>query len=809
VGPAVIFTPPNLFPLMACKAFSLMIRHGNTAYSGISCTSYGLMILKGMGNVKVAYQWGQIAMQLSEKFEINSVKCQTRFLVNTFFVHWKEPLKNTLEPLQSNYWYGLENGNIEYATYSAFNYCQNAFFCGENLKIVTQENHKFYERFKIHGNKFAFDMHNICAQACLNLFELGKNPTILSGKVFSEEKMIDFFNKTNGKRELFKIYLYKLILSYLFEKYDEAERSAREAECCKKSALGNHEIVIFYFYSTLNLLALISKYSGISRKHLLRKVYKNIKLFRQFVMLAPMNCLHKLFLIEAELCRVTGQVEKASLFFDKAIIKATENDYPNDLALVFELAGRFYQYQLKEQLSREFIINAYKNYQHWGAFNKVSHLEQKYPYLYEKSNTGLSQNGAKELSLASNVHAERTLQDFDIQTIMKAAAAISSEVQLDELLKKLLRISVENAGAQQGYFILRNGEEFLIEAVGSINLEHEVILQSVPLKGNKLVSEAIVQFVYVTRDSLVLENAIQHSHFCSDPIITQKRSKSILCMPIIQQGEVIGLLYLENELMTDAFTQNRIELLKLLAGQMAISLQNALNEQKKINAFLERENLIKKINQHEQELLKTKLEIQEQTYYNISEELHDNIGQVLSLIKINISNIDFSLPDVAKEKLLESKSLLTKVIRDIRDLSKILNTDFIDDIGLIGAIDQQLQYLKKTGLYVAELSVKGEIYKDDSQRELVVFRIVQELLNNIVRHAEATSIDIIIDYQAEKLLITVQDNGRGFDMLSQKLDENAGQGLHNIQNRITLINGTIVFESGPESGTKVTIDLPR
>ncbi len=207
----------------------------------------------------------------------------------------------------------------------------------------------------------------------------------------------------------------------------------------------------------------------------------------------------------------------------------------------------------------------------------------------------------------------------------------------------------------------------------------------------------------------------------------------------------------------------------------------------------------------EKQLLQTQLEIQEQTFQNISLEIHDNIGQALSFIKLNINTIDIDERDAAKEKLTESKTLLTKVIQDLRDLSKTLNTDFINEIGLANAIEQQLNILQKTGVYSTLLSVNGEAEKYQLQRELVVFRIVQELLNNIVKHAEAVSINIAMDYQAEKLLITVTDNGKGFDALT----ETNGLGLRNMLNRMTLINGFITINSKPGEGTNAVIELPK
>ncbi|MDQ2721425.1 MAG: ATP-binding protein [Bacteroidota bacterium] len=221
-----------------------------------------------------------------------------------------------------------------------------------------------------------------------------------------------------------------------------------------------------------------------------------------------------------------------------------------------------------------------------------------------------------------------------------------------------------------------------------------------------------------------------------------------------------------------------------------------------------KEYLAEKINlqnNFQQELLKTQLEIQEQTFQNISQEIHDNIGQTLSFIKLNINTVSYEVSGPDKEKLTESKNLLTKVIQDLRDLSKTLNTDFIKEIGLVKAIEQQLQILQKTGVYKTELMVTGEAFELSLHFNLVVFRVVQEALNNAVKHAEASSINISINYQSDELVIIVKDNGKGCDI--EELESNKGIGFRNMVNRMQLIKGSVKVNSISEKGTSIIIQL--
>jgi two-component system, NarL family, sensor kinase len=212
----------------------------------------------------------------------------------------------------------------------------------------------------------------------------------------------------------------------------------------------------------------------------------------------------------------------------------------------------------------------------------------------------------------------------------------------------------------------------------------------------------------------------------------------------------------------------------------------------------------------QQELLKTRLEIQEDTFRNISQEIHDNIGQALSFVKLNLNTVDPYNSALVIDKLAESRQLITKTIQDLRDIAKSLNTDFISEIGLQVAIEQQLQMIERTKQYQTSFSIKGEVLKNNPQRELVVYRIVQELLNNIVKHADANSINIEMQYLSEKLIITVQDNGKGFDIIAARsVEMNTGLGLRNMTNRMNMIKGTIDIYSSAGAGTKAIIEIPK
>jgi signal transduction histidine kinase len=212
----------------------------------------------------------------------------------------------------------------------------------------------------------------------------------------------------------------------------------------------------------------------------------------------------------------------------------------------------------------------------------------------------------------------------------------------------------------------------------------------------------------------------------------------------------------------------------------------------------------------EKEILESRLEIQEQTFKNISQEIHDNIGQVLSLAKLNINTMDGNNPGDLHEKIQDSRDLITKAIQDLRDLSKSMNTDFITEIGLVKAVEYEMELLKKVKTYHTTLRIEGHPLRLSAQHELILFRIFQEVVNNIIKHAKASEIAIQLCFEHHRLEFEISDNGQGF--ISPSGHENAppsdGLGIRNMQNRARLIGADFIIDSTLGGGTHVTLNVP-
>lgn len=212
----------------------------------------------------------------------------------------------------------------------------------------------------------------------------------------------------------------------------------------------------------------------------------------------------------------------------------------------------------------------------------------------------------------------------------------------------------------------------------------------------------------------------------------------------------------------------------------------------------------------EKEILESKLEIQEQTLKNISQEIHDNIGQALSLVKLNINTMNYREPEQLQHKIADSRQLITKVIQDLRDLSRSLNTDYIMESGLSKAVEYELDMIKKSGEFQVKLETEGNQYRLENQQELILFRIVQEALHNIIKHSKATMIGVTILFKPELFTLKITDNGVGFN--ASQLENNNykkfGLGLRNMNSRANIINTSFNLTSSIDEGTVITLTLP-
>jgi len=562
---------PAMLPPIIFTMVSNSIQYGNSAASAHGYGFYGILLCGALGDIEAGYNSGKLALELLDKFEATELKCRVIQLFNVFMRHWKEPLKNTLAPLASCVQIGMEIGDLEYGCYSAMNYCSYSFFAGEALESVEEKYVNYIDLMSNLQQDFQLAYAKIGGQLVLNLLDRAENPGALTGKFFDEETYLPAFIAANNQMSIFTVYLAKLILFYLFQDYSHAVEYAEKATEYEVSVVGFLYVAEKNFYQSLSLLAWCSLSPG-EQKQPLETVAANQAKMQEWAKYAAVNFQHKYDLVEAERSRVLGQNWQAAELYEMAIKGARENGYIQEEALAYELAAEFYLDRGIEKIAQTYLKEAHYGYTRWGAKAKVEDLEAKYPQLgnLSKSRTPISSTITTSHPTATSTGRGEAL---DLATVMKASQAISGEIVLSKLLEKLMKIIIENAGAQVGYLIWESQGKMAIEASSHVDDRQVTVLQSVPIDDR--VPASLLNYVTRTEETVVQHDAVNVGKFTNDPYIQGHQTKSILCAPLINQGKLIGIVYLENNLTTGAFTPERVEVLQILSGQAAIAIENA------------------------------------------------------------------------------------------------------------------------------------------------------------------------------------------------------------------------------------------
>ncbi len=579
---------PLLLPLLVFEEVKLSLDYGNTDESTYAYACYGLILCGIVGDIETGHQFGQLALTVLAQFENQKLKARTMMVVNNNVRLWKEPLQHTVAPLLIAYESGLETGDVEYAVLCAYNYCINSYFAGKELGQLEAEMSSYSLLMEKLKQTNTLNYQKMYWQVVSHLIRGADHPQQLVGELYNEFTMLPLHEQTSDRYALCCLYLHKLILSYLFRQSQSAFENAGMTAQYLDGLTAVYPLPLFYFYDSLAALGVYKNRTEAEQEVLRNQVEANQEKMKKWAGFAPDNFLHKYELVEAEKARVFGDIAEAIAGYDRAILHARESQYIQEEALANELAGEFHLQRGSQQIAQFYLTEAYYGYVRWSANAKVKFLEKKYPLVLARVTQRsvirpfsiqetISSLGTTSTSISQDSSA------LDMTTVMKAALALSEELVLDKFLNKLMRVILENAGAQTGFLILEQDGKQVIQAAG--NIEEEIVTTTIPgieisctgisLEDFSCLPLSIINYVHRTGEVLVLNNAAIESVFMTDPYITAKQPKSILCFPITYQGQTVAILYLENNLSTGVFTHDRLEVLQLLSSQAAISLENA------------------------------------------------------------------------------------------------------------------------------------------------------------------------------------------------------------------------------------------
>ena len=523
---ATYIAAPALLPLTLCKQVDLSVQYGHASVSPFAYANYGLLLCGVVEDIDSGYQFGQLALSLLSKLNAKEITAKTVVIVNIFTRHWKEHLRESLEPLHSTYSSGLETGDLEFAAFGLVVYSYFAYFSGKELTLLEKEIATYRDAVSKIKQETALHYLEIYGQTVLNLLGRSENTWRIEGEAYNEQIELPLHQQANDQTGIYFLYLNKIKLCYLFNKYSEAIDNITIAENHLSAVIGLPHVPLFYFYDSLVRIAVYYDTPQSEQQSLLDRVQANQEKIQKWAHHAPMNHLHKFYLVEAERYQVLGEKIEAIEMYDKAIALAKENEYINEEALAHETGCQILLVMGKETIAQAYMQNAHYSYQLWGAIAKVEDLEKKYPqFLARTSAKTTTQTKVNRKTTVPTTTSTNLGDTLDLATVMKASQAISGEIVLSKLLERLMKIAIENAGAQKGFLILEKAGNWAIEAEGSVKKDEVSVLLLLPLNAEadsgetpKLAS-AIAHYVIRTQENVLLNNATQEGQFTRDPYI--------------------------------------------------------------------------------------------------------------------------------------------------------------------------------------------------------------------------------------------------------------------------------------------------
>jgi predicted ATPase/signal transduction histidine kinase len=841
MGPPTYRSHQRLWSVICAKAVNLCWQYGNTPEIGYIYPAFGGLRGYALNNYQGTSDLLDVTLQLMPAFNNKSALSVAYLMIGSSLRHWSHPLKVATEDYLSSYQVGLESSNLQYAAYAFGHNMYCRFYQSVRLKKLFNEiteSLAFSQKYK---NQWAIDLF-IGGQIIISE---------LMGTHF-ETSEPEYLEQCRQHKNSQVICIYNILKSqslFFFERLDEALDYGRQAET-EIVNVAPQGLLTYVHHCFIYALLLIAHYPKIA-DHQKSESWEKISTYQQQLTIwaenCPANFRHLSCLVKAEMARISGNLLEAIEFYDLAISEAKANEHIQEAALANELAAKFYLNWGKEKVAAGYMQEAYYCYALWGAEAKTDDLAKRYPQLLQpilQSSTNLSLSPHFTHSISQTGSSSSIL---DLSTAIKASQAISREVELESLLSKLMKIVLENAGADLGILILNNSENW--EVVAHCTAEG-CNLSSMFLDQNENLPHSIINVVKNSEQNILINEVEKDITLANDPYFLSQHPQSLFCLPILNQSKLVAILYLENNLTVGAFTEARVEVLNLLISQAAISIENAqlynTLEQKVVERTAQLSQTLETLKTTQKQLVESeKMAALGGLVAGVAHEINTPIGTSITLASTLADETKIFSQAVATGQI--KRSLINNYLEVAETSTQLMLANLhragklIQSFKQIATGQENLERQKfNLKLYLEEISMSLAPKLKQTPHTLIVVgdeniiidsyagalaQIMTNLVINSLTHAypkeEAGQLRFDIHREGEQVKIVYSDDGSGIEAANLgKIFEpffttarhrgGTGLGLNIVYNLVTQkLQGTISVHSEVGLGTQFMITLPH
>jgi len=585
--PAAFQFDPILCHTVCVIMLLVSLHDGHTAESASGYAHYGVLLSSQRHACQHGYEFGEFATTLSKHFGSTAQVCKTTFVLASSLTCWVKPLQETHRFEHIVYQNAVASGELQFAGFALVHRIVHLFYEGTHLAQLLESIPECLDFSDNTYNQAAIDVITGCHLLVNNLCGHTADKTTFALNDLSEKQ---YLSDCRAHHSAIALGLYLIMKAQVLYLYDVPEQALQCLEEARQWLPFFSSFIVnaaYHFYQSLCLIMLYPSQDEAQQQATLERLADNQQQLQRWAGQCPENFQPLFLLVQAEHARLTDDdAFHIMQLYQQALEMAKTQEFLQYIALTHELAARFYREQGFDEFADIHLREAYRAYSAWGSTHKAAALRRRYPKLLRKMTKSLHKSGtmpatSHSTSILLNKEAGG-LSILDLNTVIKASQAISGEIVLENLLKQMMKLVIENAGAQKGWLILKRDDQWVVEAEGTVDSDSVDVLRSIPVGAARTVQQVspvpstIIHYVIRTGEAVVLSHAVQEGKFTYDPYIVKHCVKSVLCAPLMKQGALNGIIYLENNLTTGAFAEDRLVVLKMLSAQMVVSLENAL-----------------------------------------------------------------------------------------------------------------------------------------------------------------------------------------------------------------------------------------